>query len=227
MITVNAKNAFALLPDVAWLKSVISAEKEVKVKKFDDSFEAFNYAAKEYEAYNFLPGGDLLWLPTLEQMQLNPWFRDGFHDNEPAGGIRVFVVISEAAGMASVGIFTHLDTLGAVFLDAPVGTEAWEVPDVPAAVGQIQRFVAKTVLPYSGYFPVDEFQMLKALPLNKMVLLPYGVWMQTVCFLPPGLQPYSLFGYAKPVLNPGGPPKPLLPASATDSVEAKGGENDE
>lgn len=225
MLAVNAKNAFALLPDAAWLEQVVAAERNVKVKKFGDPVEAFNYAAQEYECDNYEPGGELLWVPTLAQMELSPCYRDRFHDNAPVGGARNFLVISEASGL--VAFLNDLEMLAAVFLDAPIGTVAWEVPDKLAAVRQVQKFVAKNVIPYGGYFPMDEFFMLKSLPVNKMVLLPYGAWMRANCILPPALHPYSLFGYADPVLNPTGIAPKMLPHSdiLTDMVE-EGGEVD-
>ena len=224
-LSVNAKNAAAMLPSVAGLPQVIAAEKNISVKKFYNVNAAFDHVAREYQKQNYRPGGPNLNFPSQAQMETNPWYRDQYHDNVPASGDRFFVVISREAG--HIGFFDRLDLLASVFIDAPVGTEAFEVSDLSSAVARIQAYVAEYILSFSGYFPVEQFRMVRALPLNQMVVLPYREWMRMNCILPPGLQPFSLFGYADPVLNPGGPPKPLPPASAvTDTVEAKGGETE-
>ena len=223
ILSVNAKNAAAMLPGAAGLQQVVAAEKSVSVKKFYNVYAAFDHVAREYQKQNYRPGGPDLYFPSQEEMEINPWFRDRYHDNVPASGDRFFVVTSGEAG--HIGIFNRLDFLASVFIDAPVGTEAVEVPDLSAAVARVQTYVAENIMSFSAYVPAEQFRMVHALPLNEMVKLPYLAWMQAHCVLPQGLRGYSRFGYAQPPLAPVGKTG-LLPADGRiECVNQKGGEN--
>lgn len=199
-LAVNAKNAAALLPNVACLQQVVAAEKFVSMKKFYDVDAAFDYVARKYQKQNYSPGGPDLCFPSLAQMELYPWYHDQYHDDTPASGDRFFVVISREAG--HMGIFDRLNFLASVFVDAPVGTEAFEVQDLTAAVASVQAYVAENILAFSGYFPMEKFRMVHALPSNQMVVLPYREWMNANCVLPQGLKAYSRFGYKTSALKP-------------------------
>ncbi|MBR2183231.1 MAG: hypothetical protein IJ858_07400 [Acidaminococcaceae bacterium] len=221
-LTVNAKNAAALLPNPAGLQQVAAAEKFVSVKKFHNVNEAFIHVAKRYEKLNYVPDGRGFWFPTLAEMETNPWYRDGYHDNTTVVGQRFFVVISEEEG--HVGIFTRLDMLASVFVDAPCGTEAFEVPDLAAAVARIQMHVAENILPFSGYFPTEKFRMVRNLPMNQMVTLPYLAFMQAHCILPSGLQTFSVYGYAEPQLMPSGKQDPFSDSGRITPITIEGGD---
>lgn len=225
MFCINGRHSMAVFANPGWIKPIVDAEKEVSVKKHYNAYEAYTHAARKYQSDNYVDGGELLPVPDLAWFELNPWYRDKFHDGALVSGNRVFLVTSGAVG--KVGIFTDLNLIGTVFIDAPVGTEAYEVPDVATAIGKIQTYVAENVLAFSGYFPIEEFRMLQNLPLNEMVQLPYGAWMRANCILPPALQPFSPFGYAEPSLSPAGTtPKPLPLSGSLMSNAEEGGEND-
>ncbi len=225
VLTLNAENAAALLPNVAWLQGVASAEKSVSVKKFSNINEAFAHVSRKYQAQNYTPGGPVLGFPSLAELELRPWYRDIYHTNISTDtDNRFFVVISREAG--HVGVFTQLEFLASVFMEAPFGTEAFEVSDLDAAVASIQAYVAENILPFSGYFPLEDFRMVRNLPLNQMAVLPYSAWMQANCLLPQGLQGFSVFGYAQPQLMPNGKPGLLPETGGIDVVAVEGGEND-
>ena len=161
---------------------------------------------------------------TLAELEALPWYQDRYHDNTIINGERFFVVIPEK-DVGHVGIFTRLDLLASVFVDAPYGTEAWEAPDLAAAVARIQVYVAENILLFSGYFPMEKFRMIRDLPLNQMVSLPYLAWMQSYCVLPQGLQDFSLFGYAQPQLKPTGKPESPPDAGHITPIIVEGGES--
>ena len=227
ILTVNAKNAAALLPSAAWLQQVVAAEGFVSVKKFSNVYAAFDHVARVYQKQNYTPGGPKLWFPTLAELEAHPWYRDENHVDVPVGGERFFVVIPprEAGYVGHVGIFTRLDLLASVFIDAPYRTEAFEVQDLPAAVARIQSFIAENIMAFSGYFPMEEFSMVRCVPLNQMVALPYLAWMQANCVLPQGLQDFSLFGYAQPQLKPTGKPESPPDAAHITPIIVEGGES--
>ncbi len=224
ILALNAKNAAALLPNVACLQAVAAAEKSVSVKKFSSIHEAFDHVSRKYQEQNYTPGGPVLDFPSLAELEIRPWYQDIYHRNIPAGIDRVFVVISGDAG--HVGIFTQVEFLASVFMDAPFGTEALEVTDLGAGIASVQMYVAKNIMAYSGYFPVEKFRMVRDIPLNRMMGLPYLKFMQANCLLPQGLQGFSAFGYAQPQLMPNGKPGLLTTDSGIDVVAAEGGEND-
>lgn len=227
ILTVNAKNAAALLPSAAWLQQVAAAERLVSLKKFSNANAAFDHVARVYQKQNYVPGGPELWFPTLAELESRPWYRDEHHLNIPPGGERFFVVIppKEAGYVGHMGIFTRLDLLASVFVDAPYRTEAFEAQDLPAAVARIQMFVSENIMAFSGYFPMEEFRMVRSIPLNQLVTLPYLAFMQKHCVLPQGLQDYSRFGYAQPQLAPSGKPNPLPDPGRITPLVVEGGES--
>lgn len=209
MITysINFKNGLAISPYTSWVGEIVSAEREVTIVKHSDEWAAHNYGGEKYEKQNYFPNGPLLTVPSLAQFQQFPWYTDRFHKISPVNLIRHFMFYSAKPGR--VGYFTDIELVKSALDSEPVGTYAVEVPDKAAAVGDLQRLIAKEVLRFSGYFDTRDFQMLCDLPVNQLNDLPYVAWMRVHCVLPSGLQGFSVYGYAEPALEPHGQPKEL------------------
>ena len=84
--------------------------------------------------------------------------------------------------------------------------------------------VAENILPFSGYFPTEKFRMVRNLPMNQMVTLPYLAFMQAHCILPSGLQTFSVYGYAEPQLMPSGKQDPFSDSGRITPITIEGGE---
>lgn len=226
MFTINFKNGMAIFPNAGWMGTIVSAERDVTIVKHANEWPAFNYCVEKYERQNYVPGGPLLDVPSLAQMQQCPWYINRFH--KPAvleNAVRHFVIISATPGR--VGYFTDIDLLQTVMINEPVGTVALEMLDKVAVIRYLQSLIAKDILRFSGYFDTREFEMLQDVYVNTIMNLHYYAWMKEHCILPPGLQPFSPFGYAEPALSPAGTtPKKLSPSGTLMNNAGKGGESD-
>lgn len=221
--SINFKNGMAICPHTGWIGQIVRAERAVKIAKHTDDWVAFNYGSKEYEAQNYVSSGPLLTVPGLAVFHQHPWFVDRFHKPSPSVDTgRHFLLFSKRPGR--IGYFTDIDILVAAMDSEPVGTVAVEVPDTMAAIGDLQRLIAKEVLRFSGYFDTRDFQMLENVPVNQLVDLPYLAFMQAHCILPSGLQTFSVYGYAEPQLAPSGKPDPLPDPGCIAPLVVEGGD---
>ena len=203
MITfgLNFKNGMSIVQNSGWIGAVVSAERDVTIVKHADEWAGYNDCADKYEKQNYVPGGPLLTVPSLAQMQQYPWYNDRFHKQAPPVNTpRHFLIISATPGR--VGYFTDIDLLQTAMVNEPVGTIALEMPDKVTAVGYLQRLIAREVLRFSGYFDTRDFAMLQDVYVNVLMDLHYYAWMKEHCVLPFGLQGFSEYGYAEPILGP-------------------------
>ena len=199
--SVNFKNGSALLPDIGAVRTVVLAEQNVTIETHGNIKSAYFGMVQRYEDGNYEPDGTILGVPSQEYFQCNAWWRDGHYQPVTVGLPRQFVVFS--AIPERVGYYSELDCLLVALLEEPVGTIAYEVDSYAAAVHLVQKYIAKTVGCFSGYFDsAAEFRMVRNLRPNCMMILPYREWMQEHCALPAFLQDYSSFGYKTPALKP-------------------------
>ena len=212
MITyaLNFKNGMAIIQNAGWIGAIVSAERDVTIIKHADEWFGFNDCADKYEKQNFIPGGPLLTVPSLAQMQQYPWYTNRFHKQaSPVNTVRHFVTISATPGR--MGYFTDIDLLQTVMVNEPIGTITLEMLDKAATVGYLQRLIAREVLRFSGYFDTRDFAMLQDVCVNEFMDLNYCSWMKEHCVLPFGLQGFSRYGYAEPSLEPNEQMKELPP----------------
>ncbi len=222
--SVNFKGGAALVHDIGAVNTVIMSEREVTIEKHTNVFDAYAEMVRQYEDQNYVPGGNVMEIPSEDNFRCNAWWRDRNYLAVPKGLPRQFVVFS--AKPERVGYYCELDGMLVALLEEPVGTVAHEVDSYTGALNLVQKYIATNVGCFSGYFDaVTEFPMVRDLLPNCMVELPYLEWMHAHCVLPQGLQEFSRFGYAQPRLAPAGNPDPLTAAGRTEGVNKKGGEN--